>query len=37
MEKIVNEILKDNIKYTNVEKLGPKNKFLISNPQEEAP
>ena len=30
MEKIVNEILKDNIKYTNVEKLGPKNKFLIS-------
>lgn len=30
MEKIVNEILNGGIKYTNVEKLGPKNKFLIS-------
>ena len=30
MEKIVNEILKDGIKYIEVEKLGAKNKFLIS-------
>ena len=30
MENIVNDITKEGIKYTNVEKLGPKNKFLIS-------
>ena len=31
MEKIINKIIKDNIIYTHVEKLSPKNKFLISD------
>lgn len=30
MEQIINKIQKDGITYTSVEKLGPKNKFLIS-------
>ena len=30
MIRLINEIVKDGVKYTHVEKLGPKNKFLIS-------